>query len=590
MPAPKKSSSLSAKKPRAKAAKTATVKLSSEFVLDSDDSGEAEITKAQKPASKTTGSTINTARPAEAKASDSQARPSKKRKSPSQGPEEEDSSGSESGNDTSSSEDEKRPSKKRILTVQDRSPTPEPKPATATARLVSAKHSIKPSTNVKPLNQKKEHKSGTANEDSNTETEEGSEDSSSGSESGSESGSVSGSSDKTSLQSPRKKSPDQKTVPQQPDPIYEPPAGFESATISLHPASKISELLAPSNLRGKQLWHITAPDSVPISLIKEVSTGNIENGSSILEHHGAMYGLVPESESEQASGRALLLPSTQTNDYRHSKTTVVRNLHLQQLVSLPNHAFDPPVQRNRSASASNAYRKTPRQQPEGLRMRYRPFGASDESDMESTPEPLQKAPEFRIPAPIKESSPSKKRKRHESNNVSASSSSALKSKKQKRSPQATAGAIEDPKEVDPISATRSNAADSPSKTPRQQTNGNKSTTSVEPNGNNTTETKEERRKRREQKRLAKQASVSSSKPATAVPLDMKHDAETIQPGEVIEGGGDAFANAVQGTPSVNIDINTSTSPSKKETKDEKRKRRDEKRRKKEMRGSGGGGV
>ena len=581
MPASTKPSSALAKKSSAKVVKATTVNkpsLSSEFVLDSDDYGEVETIKVQKPASKTTASTIKTTRPAKPKASDSQARSSKKRKSPSPSPEIEDSSGSGSGNDTSSSEEEKRPSKKRILAVQDGSPTPKPKPATTTAaRPVPAKQSIRPSTNVKPLNQSKEYQSGIANEESSSEIGEGSEDSSSGSESGSGSGSISGSSDKTSLQSPRKKSPVRKSVPQQPEPTYEPPTGFKSTSISLHPASKLSEVLAPSYLQGKQLWHITAPESVPISLIKEVSTENIGNGSSILEHRGAKYGLVPESEFEQASGRSLLLPSTQTNNYRHSKTTFTRKLHLQQLVSLPNRAFDPSAHPNRSASASDAYRMTPRQQPEGLRMRYRPFGVSDDSDLESTPEPSQKAPEFRTPAPVKESSPGRKRKRRESNNVKGSASSALKSKRQKHSPQATVGAIDDPMGIDPISVTKSNVADSLSKNPHQGINGNKST-SIEPNGNS--ETKEERRKRKEQKRLAKRASISS-KAATALPLDLKQDAETIQPGEVIEGA-PAFANAVEGAPS----IDTIPSPSK-ETKDEKRKRRDERRRRKERQRSSG---
>lgn len=571
MAGPKQSSSLPTKKSKAKAAKPATatkLSLSSEIVVDSDDSGDVEAPRVEKPGLKTTNSKVKpTNKPAVPKPSTSQAKPSKKRKSPSPTPAEDDSDGSGSGTD-SSSPDEKRPSKKRILATQDGSPTPKPK--SATARPVLAKPSSKPCTNVKPLDQKKDPRSGTSRYESRSEAGESSEDGSSGSDNRSGSESESGSSDKTSLQNPRKRSPVQKSVPPHHAPNYEPPAGFESTSISLHPASKLSDILAQSNLQSKQIWHITAPESVPISLVKEISTQNIGNGAPILEYHGAKYGLVPESEAEQASGRALLLPSIQTNNYRSSRNNVIKTLHLQQLFSLPSHALEPAIHPNRSASASDSYKKMPRQQPEGLRMRYRPFGASDDSDLESASEPMPKAPEFRIPALVKESSPVRKRKRHESDDGSSNTPSAVRSKKRKQSPQATPGTIEEPIDIDAISDKRSKGAQSPMKSPHLETNG------IRPNGNlsNGNETKEERKKRREKKKLEQQS--SPSKPATALPLDVKRNTETMQPGEVIEGAAPAFAKAVEGTKSLN-----GISPQK-ESKDEKARRREEKRRRKEM--------
>ena len=562
MAGPKPSSSLPAKKPKAKAAKLATAakpSLSSEFVVDSDESGDAKTARVKKPASETAKVKSKSGKPAAPK-------PSKNRKSASPSPAKDDSSISGSSND-SDSQDEKRPAKKKILIAQDGSPTPKPKPATA--RPVLATPSIKTSTNVKPFDQKILRGPGAAGNKSKSEAGGSSEDGSTGSESGSESESESGSSDKTSLQSPSKESLVQKSVPQQPKPTYEPPTGFESTSISLHPPSKRSEILAPSNLQGKQLWHVTAPESVPISLVKEVSKKNFGNGASILDYHGARYGLVPESEVEQASSQALLLPSIQTNDYRRSKSTIIKTLHLQQLVSLPNHALEPAVHPNRSASASESYRKMPRQQPEGLRMRYRPFGVSDDSDLESTSKLMSKAPEFRIPAPVKESSPGRKRKRPNSNDGNSNVGSAVKSKKRKQSPQATSGAIEDPMDINGISDKRSNGVESPTKSSHPEINGVCSIGNL-PNGN---ETKEERRKRREKKKLEQRE--SPSKPATALPLDVKQDVETMQPGKVVKGVS-AVPNVVEGIKSIN-DI----SPQK-ESKDEKAKRRAEKRRRKDM--------
>ena len=588
MAGPKQSSSLPSKKPKAKAAKPATVPkpaLSSEFVVDSDDSGDAETAARKGPISETASFRSNTVQQAASKSSASQGKPSKKRKLPSSSPAENDSSGSDSGKHRNN-QDVKRPTKKTILADHNERPTVKSKPATAPP--VLAKPSMKPSTNIKPLNKNKQRGPGGSSRESDSEAEEGSYDSSS-TESESDSGkeSTSMSSDKTSLHSPEKENPVQNGVSQQPTLSYEPPDGFEPTSISIHPASKLSEVLAPSNLQGKQIWHITVPELVSISSIKEVPSESIGSGASILEHHGAKYGLVPESDIEQRSDRALLLPSTQTNKYQPSKTNIIRTLHLQQIVSLPRPVPGPANQPNRLTSPSDSYRKTPRQQPEGLRMRYRPFGASDDSDVESTPEPMSKAPEFRVPNPVKESSPGKKRKRHESIDSSSKAASPAKSKKRKQSPQATAGAIDDPIDIDAISAMKSNRAQGSNKDSHPELNGVQSKGNL-PNG---TERKKEGKKRasrdssgmpsitsinkREKEKKKPEKREPPSKPATALlPLDVKKDAETIQPGEVVVGI-PATANAVEGTKSINAVPSTTT------RKDEKAKRKEEKRRRKE---------
>lgn len=567
------SSSLPAKKPKVKAARPATaikVPLSAKFVADSDDSEGARITTVKKPASKTSRSETKSSKPAAPKPSISQAKPSKKRKSPSPSPAKDDASGSGSEEDEDS-QDEERPTKKRLLVAKDGSPTPKPK--TVAVRPVPAKLSIKPSTNVKPMDRKNERGPGATRDEPNNEVGGSSEYSSSGSESGSGSGSESesGSSDKTSLQSPRKQNPVQKSVPQQPTPIYDPPAGFESTSISIHPASKLSEVLAPSNLEGKQIWHITALESVPISLVKEVLIQNIGNGASVLEYDGANYGLVPELEAEQASSRALLLPSTQGNSYRPAKNTIIKTLNLQQLVSLPSHALEPAVHPNRSASASESYKKAPRQQPEGLRMRYHPFGASDGSDSEPSSEPAPKAPQFRVPARVQENSPVRKRKRADLSDDVSDLGSAVKSQKRKRthSPRATARAKHDPMDIDGIRNENSESIETPIESLHPVMIGANTHVSL-PNGN---EIKEERRKRKEKEKL--EHGNSPPKPATALPLDMKQDAEKMQPGEVVESV-PAIANAVEGASGISV-----TSP-RKVSKEEKAKRKAERRRRKEM--------
>ena len=590
MAGPKQSSSLPSKKPKAKAAKPATVPkpaLSSEFVVDSDDSGDTETAVRKGLASETASSGSSIVQQAASKSSASRQKPSKKRKLSSSSPAENDSSGSDSGKHTNN-QDVKRPTKKTKLAGHNERPTVKSKPAKAPP--VLAKPSAKPSTSIKPLNKTEQRGPGGSSKESDSEAGEGSYDSSTESESGSGKGSTSRSSDKTSLQSPEKENPAQNSVPQQPTLSYEPPDGFEPTSISFHPASKLSEVLAPSNLKGKQIWHITVPESVSISSIKEVPSESIGNGASILEHHGAKYGLVPESDIEQRSDRALLLPSTQTNKYQPSKTKIIKTLHLQQIVSLPRHVPGPANQPNRLTSPSDSYRKTPRQQPEGLRMRYRPFGASDDSDVESVPEPMPKAPEFRVPDPVKESSTGKKRKRHESIDSSSNAASPAKSKKRKQSPQATAGAREGPTEINAISVKKSNRVKGSNKDSHPELNGVQSKSNL-PNG---TETRKEGKKgasrdyngmtsstsinKREKEKKKPEKREPPLKPATTalLPLDVKKDAETIQPGEVVEGiPTTATANAVEGTKSI------TAVPSITTRKDEKAKRKEEKRRRKE---------
>lgn len=176
--------------------------------------------------------------------------------------------------------------------------------------------------------------------------------------------------------------------------MYKPPHGFEAASIGAATSSDLADLFARSHLQGKQLWHITVPSTVSIDSITEVAAESVENGKSVLSHNGSDYGLVLEVGGENCK-EALLLPHSKSQDYRDANAKIVRTLHLQQIVQ-------PPSFSDRSGSAKgvtkppNTYKKVVRQQPEGLKMRYRPFGDSGGSSSESSDE----TPQFRVPAVI----------------------------------------------------------------------------------------------------------------------------------------------------------------------------------------------
>lgn len=190
------------------------------------------------------------------------------------------------------------------------------------------------------------------------------------------------------------------SIPRRRAPPYEPPPGFKSASITLHPASEVTQLISPSALQGKELWHITLPSSVPISSITEVSTKSIFTGAAILSHDGVEYGLSPEIQDKTAK-RIVLFPSSQSANYESAGITVTKTLHLQQMVRLPKSAARSD---KLTDGASMKFTKNKNEQPPGLKMRYRPFGASSESSEKSDSEPVMKEPpsatHFQVPRNI----------------------------------------------------------------------------------------------------------------------------------------------------------------------------------------------
>lgn len=444
-------------------------------------------------------------------------KPPKKRKSPSPTPAKAKSSRSGSEEDDSESE--------TSSSSQDASPRhTRPKP-TAT-RLAQTNPSPKPSVEKVPMNKTKLNESSSRRKSSSrSEGEEYSESSESGSESDS------GSSDQTSLRSARKRSPVRKPTSKQASDPYEPPPGFEVSSISVHSSSKAAEIFSPAYLAGNEIWHITAPTSVPITSIKEVSMQGIKARTSVLSHKGADYGLVPESGAEEANNRALLLPSTQTNSYQMSTSRIVKTLHVQQLVNLPNHTTSAAKPSSQTATVPKPQKKAPRQQPQGLRMRYHPFGASDESETEVLPANVAKAPEFRTPNAV-EAPQTKKRKRSEMDSVGQSaevSPAKAKSKKQKTQGEAVVNGADTAMDDDAVETQGPKENGPKEKTPKAS-NGAIS----DAHGPNGTQSEKAGVKQKKEKHKHSQPQPPSA-PVSALPSQIAKEAETIMPEEVVDG-------------------------------------------------------
>lgn len=558
------------KKTTAKPSKTTTKTTnfpSEEFIVDSDDSGAAEGKPARRIALKTTETKSVAAppKPIPAIFQEGKAQSTKPQKSPTPESTRDDSISSENGEDSGGDNRELPQNKKELPAQTNGSIGAKPKPVDA--RPTQAKSLQKLSINKESLGKPRSRslvpRRSTSNVIQNARDNENEESGSGGSEIESENGSLSGSesesetksSDQNSLRSPRKNSPTRDSSPSH----SEPPTGFQTSKIIIHPSSKVAEILAPLCLDGKQIWHITTPASVPIASIKKISTQTINKGTSILSYKGEEYGLV-STGAEQAISRALFIPSAETNDYRPSDTKIAKTLHLQQIVSLPSHALDSTHSRNSTATVLDSYGKAPRPQPQGLKMRYHPFGASDGSESERPTQSAPTAPQFRPPLSVKDNSKDKKRKLADViEDESGIVDSSVTSKKQRKRSEAIAELDEQVMDLDNI-LLRAPEMEGLIETSHKVDSGLQNENV--PNGK---EINVEKRKRKNTgKEREHQQSVIDS--ASALPQDIANGAEMIKPGGV-----------------VNCLPDISNNLSQQELKDEKMRRKDERKQDKRIR-------
>jgi len=191
-------------------------------------------------------------------------------------------------------------------------------------------------------------------------------------------------------------------------------------------------------LAGKQIWHITAPPSIPVSMIKEVSLESVAKGEAAFTYKGTDYGFVADVDGGQAR-KKLLIATADGNGYRSAPMQIAQTLHLQQLVhlpSLPHKQSQSSSSSQVSTTAAAGARRPARQQPKGLEMRFRPFGdhsgksgkiGSGSSSSESFSEAEEAEPEFRMPRGLEAAKGSVKRKHSEVNGMNGNQVQSPKS-------------------------------------------------------------------------------------------------------------------------------------------------------------------
>jgi hypothetical protein len=103
-----------------------------------------------------------------------------------------------------------------------------------------------------------------------------------------------------------------------PVPVYHPPTGFEKVAANEDARSKVEQVFGSSNMTGKQLWYITAPASVPISAVKQVSLENVHQGKSVLSLNGQEYGFVQDQTKDKGYTK-IMVPNEKGTMYRIGK-------------------------------------------------------------------------------------------------------------------------------------------------------------------------------------------------------------------------------------------------------------------------------
>ena len=308
--------------------------------------------------------------------------------------------------------------------------------------------------------------------------------------------------------------------------------GFKPASLSTESSSIVPEIFSQSNLKDKEMWHITVPAKVSIGALEETSLKSLFKGNAVFHYKDANYGFV-QVEHEQAQTH-ILVPEN-GNDYRTTSIGVSRSLHLRQLVQLPalTNRTKNPVPRQNDSTQPKVYKKTVRQQPKGLKRRYQAFGDIGGPDSVSENE-IGVIPSFKAVPQFGES-PVKKRKI-----ADVEDDGELPAKKSKR-PRKDRSIPQESNMEKVTEKTNSKTEDhsllsgaGKSKGAHQEnreTNGTSNETVDGVKGKHRDETREERAKRKEEKKRRKERRIAKhGNPNGEIPQRKrkKHSEENIE--------------------------------------------------------------
>jgi DNA-directed RNA polymerase I subunit RPA34.5 len=154
------------------------------------------------------------------------------------------------------------------------------------------------------------------------------------------------------------------------------PNGFQAVRPDVSDfTSEAAEALSGDHA-GKQVWHITAPASVPLASIEKFDLEAVRSGNPVLKYREKEYGF----SAEPNALKHLLLPEGTNSTYKRLKTSISKSYHLREV---PDHFQTTKSGDGQLTEVVDFFAKeTPQskaapKQPEMLRMRYKPFGINE---------------------------------------------------------------------------------------------------------------------------------------------------------------------------------------------------------------------
>ncbi|KFY30962.1 hypothetical protein V493_01517, partial [Pseudogymnoascus sp. VKM F-4281 (FW-2241)] len=134
----------------------------------------------------------------------------------------------------------------------------------------------------------------------------------------------------------------------------------------LSASSAPNSLLTPAALAGKQIWHITAPASLSLSSLKNLSlpaTGAEDGDAPTISLPGGEYTVALAAST--ADTTRVLVPGR--GAYKALEAPVGQTLHLQRVNEVGGEKYE-------------GKKREARKQPKGLKMRFRPIGFGEEGE------------------------------------------------------------------------------------------------------------------------------------------------------------------------------------------------------------------
>lgn len=199
---------------------------------------------------------------------------------------------------------------------------------------------------------------------------------------------------------------------------YKAPSGYEPLTLTASDyAADVATLF--DDLTGKQIWHITVPDTISIESIKELDIQGALKGEAILSKNGVDYNM----QSIPPRNEGVLLPQGTKSTYEQCPTKIQRSFHLREMIKKSQ-----PQEKTSIVFTATATGKAKviRKQPEGLKMRYIPYGATP---LEEDAEDVDMDDAFQVPPEVPEPSPKKKSKKSKETNQDPTGGTSPETKK-----------------------------------------------------------------------------------------------------------------------------------------------------------------